>query len=75
MATPIGLPLPEGADPVAVAGGLNPALSGWLPLISRRDWRRGPQGHRSRAGRQPGRRAGLPPTRAWTGPTTGSGPC
>jgi NADPH:quinone reductase-like Zn-dependent oxidoreductase len=35
MATPMGTPLPEGADPVQVAGGLNPGLSSWLPLLAR----------------------------------------
>lgn len=34
-AVPFGLPLPDGADPVAVAGGMNPGLSGWLPLTQR----------------------------------------
>lgn len=39
MAVPggLGIPLPEGADPVAVAGGLNPGLSSWMPLITRRN--------------------------------------
>lgn len=37
MAVPGGmrLPLPPGADPVAVAGGLNPGLSSWMPLLAR----------------------------------------
>ncbi len=35
MSVPMTLPLPEGADPVQVAGGMNPALSSWLPLRSR----------------------------------------
>ncbi|HYB88166.1 MAG TPA: zinc-binding alcohol dehydrogenase family protein [Streptosporangiaceae bacterium] len=37
MAVPAGmrLPLPDGADPVAVAGGLNPGLASWMPLRSR----------------------------------------
>lgn len=35
LATPIGIELPAGADPLAVAAGMNPALSGWLPLASR----------------------------------------
>ncbi len=30
------LPLPEGTEPARVAGGLNPGLSSWLPLRSRR---------------------------------------
>ena len=29
------LPLPDGAEPVRVAGGLNPGLSSWLPLRNR----------------------------------------
>lgn len=37
MATRIGLPLPEGADPIAIAAGLNPGMSGWLPLVTRRE--------------------------------------
>lgn len=32
----MGLPLPHGADPVAIAGALNPGMSSWLPLIGRR---------------------------------------
>jgi D-arabinose 1-dehydrogenase-like Zn-dependent alcohol dehydrogenase len=37
MAAPITMriPLPLGADPVQVAGGLNPGLSSWLPLNAR----------------------------------------
>jgi NADPH:quinone reductase-like Zn-dependent oxidoreductase len=37
MAVPAGLgfPLPAGADPVAVAAGVNPGLSSWLPLRAR----------------------------------------
>lgn len=35
IAAPMGLPLPEGADPVTIAGGLNPGLSSWLPLTRR----------------------------------------
>ncbi len=37
MAVPAGmrLPLPAGADPVQVAGGLNPGLASWLPLQAR----------------------------------------
>jgi NADPH:quinone reductase-like Zn-dependent oxidoreductase len=30
------IPLPEGADPARVAGGVNPGLSSWLPLQARR---------------------------------------
>jgi NADPH:quinone reductase-like Zn-dependent oxidoreductase len=38
MAVPAGtrLVLPEGADPVRIAGGVNPGLASWLPLRSRR---------------------------------------
>jgi len=36
MSTPMGTPLPDGADPVEVAGGMNPGLSSWLPLVSRK---------------------------------------
>jgi len=37
MAVPgaMRLALPDGADPVQVAGGLNPGLSSWMPLTSR----------------------------------------
>ncbi|MFT4211194.1 MAG: zinc-binding alcohol dehydrogenase family protein [Microbacterium sp.] len=35
MATPIGLDLPAGADPLAVAAGMNPGMSGWMPLVQR----------------------------------------
>ena len=35
MAAPMGTPLPDGADPVQVAAGLNPGLSSWLPLTER----------------------------------------
>jgi hypothetical protein len=37
MAVPatMRIPLPPGAEPVAVAGGLNPAFSSWLPLNAR----------------------------------------
>ncbi len=30
------IPLPEGADPARIAGGVNPGLSSWLPLQARR---------------------------------------
>jgi len=38
MATPdmFSFPLPSGADPVRIAGGLNPGLSSWMPLINRK---------------------------------------
>jgi NADPH:quinone reductase-like Zn-dependent oxidoreductase len=37
MAVPAGfrLPLPDGADPVRIAGGLNPGMASWLPLRAR----------------------------------------
>jgi NADPH:quinone reductase-like Zn-dependent oxidoreductase len=37
MAVPGGTRLPAGADPAAVAGGLNPGLSSWLPLLAHPD--------------------------------------
>jgi NADPH:quinone reductase-like Zn-dependent oxidoreductase len=37
MAVPGGTPLPAGAEPAAVAGGLNPGLSSWMPLLAHRD--------------------------------------
>jgi len=37
MAVPGGMRLPTGADPAAVAGGLNPGLSSWMPLVAHRD--------------------------------------
>jgi NADPH:quinone reductase-like Zn-dependent oxidoreductase len=37
MSTPFGLPLPAGVDPAQIAGGLNPGLSSWLPLLDRAD--------------------------------------
>ena len=30
------IPLPEGADPARVAGGVNPGMASWLPLLARR---------------------------------------
>jgi NADPH:quinone reductase-like Zn-dependent oxidoreductase len=37
MSVPDGfrLPLPPGSDPVSIAGGLNPGLASWLPLMAR----------------------------------------
>lgn len=35
VAARIGLALPDGADPVSVAGTLNPGISSWLPLTAR----------------------------------------
>jgi NADPH:quinone reductase-like Zn-dependent oxidoreductase len=37
MVTPFEAELPAGADPLAVAAGMNPALSGWMPLVARRE--------------------------------------
>ena len=34
-----GVPLPAGADPLAVAAGTNPGMASWLPLGMRRDQR------------------------------------
>ncbi len=36
LVTPFEMELPAGADPLAVAAGMNPAMSGWMPLIARR---------------------------------------
>lgn len=36
LATPVGVPLPSGVDPLAIAAGMNPALAGWMPLRRRR---------------------------------------
>jgi NADPH:quinone reductase-like Zn-dependent oxidoreductase len=38
MASPAALrvPLPPGADPVRIAGGMNPGLSSWMPLTTRK---------------------------------------
>ncbi|RBQ17638.1 zinc-binding alcohol dehydrogenase family protein [Spongiactinospora rosea] len=40
LVTPFEVDLPAGADPLAVAAGMNPAMAGWMPLI----------GHRGEAG-------------------------
>lgn len=37
MAVRMGVDVPEGADPLAVAAGINPAMSGWFPLAQRRE--------------------------------------
>ncbi|QDZ15049.1 quinone oxidoreductase family protein [Humibacter ginsenosidimutans] len=39
MAVPAGLrlPLPAGADPVQVAAAMNPGLSSWMPLVTRKN--------------------------------------
>ena len=44
LATPLAVPLPPAfqtgaADPLAVAAGMNPAMSGWMPLVTHRDAR------------------------------------
>lgn len=39
MATPIGLELPAGADPLAIAAGVNPGMSGWLAVTAHREQR------------------------------------
>jgi NADPH:quinone reductase-like Zn-dependent oxidoreductase len=36
LVTPFEVELPPGADPLAVAAGMNPAISGWMPLIGHR---------------------------------------
>jgi NADPH:quinone reductase-like Zn-dependent oxidoreductase len=36
LVTPFEVELPAGADPLAVAADMNPAMSGWMPLIARR---------------------------------------
>lgn len=36
MATPFAIDLPAGADPLAVAAGVNPGMSGWVALVDRR---------------------------------------
>ncbi len=35
LSVPMTIPLPAGADPIQVAGGLNPGLSSWVPLRGR----------------------------------------
>jgi NADPH:quinone reductase-like Zn-dependent oxidoreductase len=35
MVTPAGVELPSGADPLAVAAGMNPTMSAWMPLSAR----------------------------------------
>ena len=37
MAARFGIPIPDGADPLAIAAGINPASSGWFALNARRD--------------------------------------
>lgn len=37
LVTPFELELPPGADPLAVAAGMNPAMSGWMALTARRE--------------------------------------
>ncbi len=36
IASRMGLPVPDGADPALVAAVLNPGLSSWMPLVSRK---------------------------------------
>ncbi|MGN9787836.1 hypothetical protein ACTMTF_40880 [Nonomuraea sp. ZG12] len=36
MVTPFEVDLPAGADPLAVAAGMNPAMAGWMPLTAHR---------------------------------------
>ncbi|MBB4932750.1 NADPH:quinone reductase-like Zn-dependent oxidoreductase [Lipingzhangella halophila] len=36
LVTPFEVELPAGADPLAVAAGMNPAMSGWMALAARR---------------------------------------
>lgn len=49
MAAPsrMRIPLPTGADPARIAGGLNPGLSSWLILRERRDVLRAADGEKS----------------------------
>ncbi|WP_255556027.1 quinone oxidoreductase family protein [Tessaracoccus palaemonis] len=42
MSARVGIRVPDGADPLAVAAGMNPGMSSWLPLTARAD--RGPLG-------------------------------
>ncbi|WP_328835491.1 zinc-binding alcohol dehydrogenase family protein [Streptomyces europaeiscabiei] len=37
MSVALALPLPDGADPVAVAAGMNPGMSSWMPLTTHVD--------------------------------------
>ncbi|MER6287500.1 zinc-binding dehydrogenase [Streptomyces sviceus] len=37
MAVAMALPLPDGADPVSVAAGINPGMSSWMPLTGHVD--------------------------------------
>ncbi len=37
LVTPFEVELPPGADPLAVAAGMNPAMSGWMALAARRE--------------------------------------
>jgi NADPH:quinone reductase-like Zn-dependent oxidoreductase len=37
MAIALSLPIPDGADPVAVAAGVNPGMSSWMPLTAHAD--------------------------------------
>ncbi|TWE22580.1 zinc-binding alcohol dehydrogenase family protein [Prauserella muralis] len=37
LVTPFEVEVPTGADPLAVAAGMNAAMAGWMPLTARRD--------------------------------------
>lgn len=39
LVTPFSLELPQGADPLAIAAGVNPGMSGWFALTGRREER------------------------------------
>ncbi|GAA2207334.1 zinc-binding alcohol dehydrogenase family protein [Nonomuraea monospora] len=36
LVTPFEVEVPAGADPLAVAAGMNPAVAGWIPLVAHR---------------------------------------
>ncbi|MEW9552307.1 hypothetical protein [Nonomuraea sp. NPDC050783] len=37
LVTPFEVEVPAGADPLAVAAGMNPAVAGWMPLVGHRE--------------------------------------
>lgn len=37
LAMPMTIDLPPDADPLAIAAGVNPGMSGWMPLVAHRD--------------------------------------
>lgn len=37
LATPFEIPLPKGADPLKIAAGMNPAMSGFMPLVAHQE--------------------------------------